>query len=87
MSWWPRLWAFLYKAVRNTDRKYSAACVLYKCVIFALNRNCSLLTLTKGQLQRYSRVLRHTNAYMDPLYVGHIPFQLGTLYVIHKANK
>lgn len=27
------------------------------------------------------------NARGDSLYVGLIPFQLGTLYVIHKANK
>lgn len=79
--------ALLFKAIKNTNRKYSAACVLYKCLIFALNQNYSLLILTKRQLLRYSRVLRHTNAYMDSLYVGHIPFQLGTLCVIHKANK
>ncbi|RMC15289.1 hypothetical protein DUI87_07478 [Hirundo rustica rustica] len=47
----------------------------------------SFLILTKRQLLRWSRVLRHTNACMDSLYVAHIPFQLGTLYVIRKANK
>lgn len=80
-------WPFCIRLFKHANRKYSAACVLFKCLIFALIRNCSLLILTKRQLLRYSGVRRHTNAYMDSLYVGHIPFQLGTLYVIHKANK
>ncbi|KAF2981982.1 hypothetical protein EK904_011936 [Melospiza melodia maxima] len=49
--------------------------------------NFSFLILSERQLLRYSRVLRHTSACMDSLHVGQIPSQLGTLYVIHKANK
>lgn len=87
ISWWWWLLSFLCEVVNHTNQTYSAAWVLCKCLTFTLNLNCSLIILNKRQLLRYSRVLRHTNTCMDSLYVGRIPFQLGTLYVIHKANK